>query len=58
VNGFSTAKIGTVSGKDTGKLTDQVTGFTSTVSGTGDVSSTAAVLKGTVSATGGKGELH
>jgi hypothetical protein len=58
VSGFSTAKIGTVSGKDTGKLTDQVTGFTSTVSGTGDVNSTPAVLKGTVSATGAKGEMH
>jgi hypothetical protein len=58
VSGFSTAKIGTVSGKDTGKLTDQVTGFTSTVSGTGDVASTPAVLKGTVSATGAKGEMH
>jgi len=58
VSGFTTDKIGTVSGKDTGKLTDQVTGFTATVSGTGDVNSTPAVLKGTISATGAKGEMH
>lgn len=57
VNGFSTAKIGSVNGKDTGKLDDQITGFTATVSGTGEVDSTSAVLKGTVKASGAKGEM-
>jgi hypothetical protein len=57
VNGFTTSKIGTVNGKDTGKLDDQVTGLTSTVSGTGEVDGTSAVLKGTVKASGAKGEM-
>jgi hypothetical protein len=58
VSGFSTGRIGTVNGKDTGKLQDQVTSINATVSGTGDVESTAAVLKGTVNASGAKGEMH
>lgn len=58
VNGFATDHIGTVNGKDTGKLDDQITSFNSTVSGTGTVDDTFTVLKGTVSASGAKGEMH
>jgi hypothetical protein len=58
VNGFTTSKIGIVNGKDTGKLEGQVTSLTATVSGTGDVDGTSAVFKGTVKATGAKGEMH
>lgn len=58
VSGFSTDKVGTVNGKDTGKLQGQVTSSTSTVSGTGTVDGTDTVLKGTVSISGAKGEMH
>jgi len=56
VNGFATDRIGTVKGKDTGALTDQITGFNASVSGDGHVDGTYAVLKGTVTASGAKGE--
>ena len=58
VNGFATDKIGTVKGKDTGNLDGQVTSFNSTQSGTGTVDSTLTVVKGTVNASGAKGEMH
>jgi hypothetical protein len=58
VNGFATDHIGTVNGKDTGKLDGQITSFTSNVSGTGSVDGTFSVVKGTVGASGAKGELH
>jgi hypothetical protein len=58
VSGFTTEHIGTVRGKDTGSLSDQVTSLNSSVSGTGDVGGTSAVLKGTVNAGGAKGEMH
>lgn len=58
VNGAATDKIGKVTGRDTGVLDGQITSFTSTVSGTGEVDSTFSVLKGTVGASGAKGELH
>lgn len=58
VNGFATDHIGKVNGKDTGVLEDQVTSFNSSVSGTGDVNGSFAVLKGTVNAAGAKGEMH
>jgi hypothetical protein len=58
VNGAATDKIGKVTGKDTGVLDGQITGFTSTQSGTGEVDSTFSVLKGTVSASGAKGEMQ
>jgi hypothetical protein len=58
VSGYATEHIGTVKGKDTGALSDQITSLNSSVSGTGDVGGTSAVLKGTVNATGSKGELH
>jgi hypothetical protein len=58
VSGFSTDKVGTVSGKDTGKLDGEVIGSTSTVSGTGTVDGTDTVLKGTIGTSGAKGELH
>jgi hypothetical protein len=57
VSGFATDRIGKVKGKDTGTLEDQITGFNSTVSGTGEVDSTFSVLKGTVNAGGAKGEM-
>lgn len=56
VNGFATDHIGTVKGRDTGPLEGQVSSFQSSVSGTGDVDGTFAVLKGNVSASGAKGE--
>jgi hypothetical protein len=56
VNGFATDHIGKVNGKDTGVLDDQITSFNSSVSGTGDVDGTFSVLKGTVNASGAKGE--
>lgn len=58
VNGFATDHIGTVNGKDTGKLEGQVTSFTSNDSGTGTVDGTFMVVKGTVNASGAKGEMH
>jgi hypothetical protein len=58
VSGFATDRIGKVSGKDTGVLEDQVTSFNASVSGTGDVDSTFAVLKGTITAAGAKGEMQ
>ena len=58
VNGYATDKIGSVNGKDTGKLDDQVASFTSTDSGTGTVDGTFTVLKGTIGASGAKGESH
>lgn len=58
VSGFATDHIGKVNGKDTGALDDQVTSFNSSVSGTGDADSTFAVLKGTITAAGAKGEMH
>ena len=57
VNGFSTDKVGSVSGKDTGKLDNQVISSTSTVSGTGTVDGTDTVLKGTIGTSGAKGEM-
>jgi hypothetical protein len=56
VSGFATDHIGKVNGKDTGVLEDQVTGFNSSVSGTGEVDGSLAILKGTVNAGGAKGE--
>jgi hypothetical protein len=56
VNGYATDKIGNVKGKDTGTLEGQITGFTSTQSGTGSVDDTFTVVKGTISASGAKGE--
>jgi len=58
LNGFATEKIGTVNGKDTGKLQDETTSINATVSGTGEVDSTSAILKGTVKTSGAKGESH
>jgi hypothetical protein len=58
VNGFSTDKVGSVKGKDTGKLDGQVISSTSTVSGTGTVDGTDTVLKGTIGTSGAKGENH
>jgi len=58
VSGFATDRIGKVNGKDTGALDSQVTGFNSSVSGTGDVDGTFAVLKGSITAAGAKGEMH
>jgi hypothetical protein len=58
VNGFATDRIGTVKGKDTGNLDGQVTSFNSTQSGTGTVDGTLTVVKGTVNASGAKGELQ
>jgi hypothetical protein len=58
VNGAASDKIGKVTGKDTGVLDGQITSFTSTQSGTGEVDSTFTVLKGTANASGAKGELH
>jgi hypothetical protein len=58
VSGFTTDKIGIVNGKDTGKLDGQVTSSNYSVAGTGEVNSTAAVLKGTINLTGAKGEMH
>jgi hypothetical protein len=58
VNGFATDHIGKVNGKDTGVLDDQVTSFNSSVSGTGDANGSFAILKGTVNASGAKGEMH
>jgi hypothetical protein len=58
VSGFATDRIGKVTGRDTGVLDGQVTSFNSSVSGTGEVSGTFAVLKGTVNGSGAKGELH
>ncbi len=59
VRGFATDHIGTVKGKDTGPLTDQITSFSSSVAGTGgDTNGDLLILKGTVNASGAKGELH
>jgi len=58
VNGFATDHIGTVNGKDTGKLEGEITSFTSNDSGTGSVDGAFAVLKGTIGASGAKGEMH
>jgi len=58
VNGFSTDKVGTVNGKDTGKLNGQVISSTTTVSGSGTVDGTTTVLKGTIGTGGAKGEMH
>lgn len=57
-NGFATDHIGMVNGKDTGVLDGQVTSFNSSVSGTGDVDGSLAILKGTITAAGAKGEMH
>jgi hypothetical protein len=57
VSGFTTDKIGTVNGADTGKLTGQVTSSNATVSGTGTVAGTDTVLKGTIGTSGAKGEM-
>lgn len=58
VSGFSTDKVGSVNGKDTGKLDGQVISSTSTVSGSGSVDDTTTVLKGTIGTSGAKGEVH
>jgi len=58
VNGYSTDKVGSVNGKDTGKLDNQVISSNSTVSGTGTVDGTDTVLKGTIGTSGAKGEMH
>lgn len=58
VRGFATEHIGTVRGKDTGPLEGQTTGISASVSGTGDVDGTSAVLKGNVNVSGAKGEMH
>jgi hypothetical protein len=58
VSGFATDHIGTVNGKDTGKLDGEITSFTSNDSGTGTVNGTLAILKGTIGASGAKGENH
>jgi hypothetical protein len=57
VSGFSTDKVGSVNGKDTGKLDSQVISSNSTVSGTGTVDGTDTVLKGTIGTSGAKGEM-
>jgi len=56
VSGFSTDKVGSVNGKNTGKLDNQVISSNSTVSGTGTVDGTDTVLKGTIVTSGAKGE--
>src|ERR1051325_2553191 len=56
VSGFATDHIGKVNGKDTGVLEDQVTGFNSSVSGTGEVDGSLAILKGSINAGGANGE--
>ena len=57
VSGFATEHRGNVTGHDTGAIADQTTSLNASVSGTGSSDGTPAVLKGTVTATGGKGEV-
>ena len=58
VSGYATDHIGSVNGKDTGKLDGEITSFTSSDNGTGTVDGTLAILKGTIGASGAKGEMH
>jgi len=57
VSGFSTDKVGSVNGKDTGKLNSQVISSNSTVSATGTVDGTHTVAKVSMGISGAKGEM-